>query len=84
MSCSTPGTLRTPKEAEVVGVWACKEDAEKKMAEEADAIRREFPADFWQEDMTWDDDDEIHLGHDPMNPEPATIYCWTICRFEIM
>ena len=79
-------TWNTPANegAEIVGVWACKEDAQAKMREEAQNLRKEFPTDFWTEDMTWEDDDEIHLGYDPMTLELATIYDWTICKSEIM
>ncbi len=75
----TPDTEGT----EVVGVWACKENAQARMVEEAKKIRMEFPADFWEEDMTWEDDNEIHLGFDPKNLELATIYCWTIHTVEV-
>jgi len=68
---------------EIVGVYACHEGAKKKMIEEADKIRQEFDSDFWQEDMTWEGDNEIHLGFDPMTMQPATIYCWTICTREV-
>lgn len=68
---------------EIVGAYACHEDAQKKMIEEAKKIREQFDSDFWQEDMTWEDDNEIHLGFDPMTIQPATIYCWTICSREV-
>lgn len=38
----------------------------------------------WDEDMTWEDDFEIHLGRDSHTPyEPATVYCWTIAKLDV-
>lgn len=33
--------------------------------------------------MTWAEDNEIHLGFDPMNGKPATVYCWEIVEMEV-
>lgn len=40
--------------------------------------------DFWDEDMTWEEEREIHFGRDSlMANELATIYCWQIVEKEV-
>ncbi len=68
---------------EVVGVYRSFADTAEEMRDEADKVKQAFEPDFWQEDMTWEGENEIHLGHDPMTLEPATIYCWRINKMEV-
>lgn len=68
---------------EVLAAYSDFEKASGAMRDEADKIKREFDPDFWDEDMTWEDEDEIHLGHDPMTLELTTIYCWRVDKLEV-
>lgn len=69
---------------EVIGVYWDKQKAREEMRSHAEAIRAEFPPDIWQEDYTWEEDDEIHLGFDPQKQYvAATIYCWEIVEMEV-
>ncbi len=69
---------------EILGVYHDFEDATEAMRVEAERVAEEYGLDFWQEDMTWRGENEIHLGHDPrMFLDPATIYCWRIDKMEV-
>lgn len=69
---------------DIMGVYWNVDDAIDDMKSDAAVIKAEYPTDFWEDDMTWEDDREIHLGYDDINGfEPATIYCWEITEFEI-
>ena len=69
---------------DILGVYSLLEDAQNVMESEATAIQKEFPDDFWDEDMTWAEEFEIHLGHNPKAAyKSATIYCWTIQEMEV-
>jgi len=69
---------------EVLGVYRHKEHAQAEMRSRAAALKKEFPVDAWDEDYTWEDADEIHLGFESQNAfEPATIYCWTIVKTDV-
>lgn len=68
---------------EVVGVYLHPKDAVKTMKADAEATKAYYDQDFWNEDMTWEGEQEIYLGHDPMNGSLATIYCWEIVSAEV-
>lgn len=69
---------------EIIGVYFDRDRAQREMRILAEKLKDEYDDSFWDEDMTWEDDDEIHLGHDPMKLyESATVYCWTIARTEV-
>ncbi len=69
---------------EVLGVLSTVEKARAQIEVGADAIRKEFDEDFWDEDMTWDEPMSIHLGRCGRNClEQATIYSWEISEQEI-
>lgn len=69
---------------EVLGVFSTVEKARAQIEVGADAIRKEFDEDFWDEDMTWDEPSEIHLGRDERGYcNPATIYSWEIVLREV-
>lgn len=68
---------------EILGVYRDIEDARADMSVAAAVIRAEFPANIWGEDMTWCEDNEIHLGFDRNGDMLATIYCWEIVTMEV-
>ncbi len=70
---------------EIIGVYRHIEDARKKMRSCANRLKAEFPDDAWEEDMTWSDADEIHLGFEDKCGGGffATIYCWEIVSREV-
>lgn len=68
---------------EVLGVFLNLSDAILAMKSAADSLKAEYPSDFWEEDFTWQDELEIHLGSQKDNPGYATIYCWTISEEEL-
>ena len=48
------------------------------------AIAKEYYSyDFWEEDMTWEDECEIHLGRNQSGCNLATIYAWKIDEMEV-
>ena len=54
------------------------------MKSAAQKVKSYYPKDYWEPDMTWEDDAEIHLGRDShARYELATIYSWTISRMEV-
>lgn len=69
---------------EVLGVYRRQEDAIADMQAAADKIRKEYDSDFWDADMTWESERDIHLGRPSVSGhELATIYCWDITEQEI-
>lgn len=71
---------------EVLGIYSEEnlEKARNDMLACADAVKEMFPADVWQDDFTWEYDDEIHLGFDPQIAFcNATIYSWEITKHEV-
>lgn len=69
---------------EVLGVFEKIEKARAKIVAGAGAIRAAYDEDFWDEDMTWDEPSEIHLGRDERDySNPATIYSWEIVQREV-
>lgn len=63
---------------EVLGVFLNLSDAILAMKSAAESLKAQYPSDYWEEDFTWQDELEIHLGSQKDNPSYATIYCWTI------
>lgn len=69
---------------EVCGVYKYVDNAISIMKKDAEHVKSYYQDDYWDEDMTWEDELEIHLGRDSHNPyEPATVYCWTITKAEV-
>ena len=70
--------------AEILGVFSSMEAAREVIKASAEKIRAEYEPDFWDEDMTWDEPSEIHLGRDERGySNPATIYSWEIVQREV-
>lgn len=68
---------------EILGVYHSIEDAREDMSFAAAVIRAQFPPGVWDKDMTWQEDNEIHLGFDNTGGRIATIYCWEIISMEV-
>ena len=69
---------------EILGVFEKIEKARAQIVAGAGAIRAEYDEDFWDDDMTWDEPSEIHLGRDERgNTNPATNYSWEIVQREV-
>lgn len=70
---------------EIIGVYRNIEGARKEMELCAARLKAEFPDDVWEDDMTWTDNNEIHLGFDSKlgGSFLATIYCWEIVSREV-
>ena len=68
---------------EIMGVYQYEPAAQHDMLMDAQATKAYYSSDFWMDDMTWNSEREIHLGYDPMNGRPATIYCWEIAEMEV-
>ncbi len=70
--------------AEVIGVYADPERAIADMRKGAEAVKADYPQDYWDGDMTWEDDCEIYLGRSSCRAfELATHYAWNITRAEV-
>lgn len=69
---------------EVMGVYFDNETAISKMKEDADRVKSYYPNDYWDKDMTWEDDTEIYLGRGSYTAyELSTNYYWTIAKMEV-
>ena len=68
---------------EVMGAYYEADKAIADMKADAAATKAYYPADFWEDDATWEDEYEIHLGKCTTMSEPATIYCWVIEKVEV-
>lgn len=68
---------------EVMGAYRNAEKAMADMKADAAATKACYPADFWEDDFTWENEREIHLGQGSDIYGPATIYCWTIDNVEV-
>ncbi len=69
--------------SEVMGAYFDVDKAIADMKADAETIKAYYPADYWENDCTWEDDAEIHLGRCSTKNEPATFYCWTITKVEV-
>lgn len=69
---------------DIVGVYKSMSAARHNMTVDVQAIKAHYDPNFWTDDMTWENELEIHLGHDSMNGSPATIYCWEIKIVEVI
>lgn len=72
-----------------VDLFANKAAAKGVMRERADRIRLEYREllgrDPWEEDYTWESENEIHLGFNPKGIYPfATVYSWRIYPSEVI
>lgn len=52
--------------ADVAGVYRDVEGAIDDMKSAAQKVKSYYPKDYWEPDMTWEDDAEIHLAEIPM------------------
>lgn len=69
---------------EIMAVYENIDNAILDMQADASATKAYYDADFWDEDMTWEEEREIHLGRDTKNfAELAVIYCWEIIEKEV-
>ncbi len=68
---------------EILGVYRNVEDAREDMSAAAAVLCQEFPNDVWDDDMTWYDNNEIHIGFDNTGGRIATVYCWKIVTKEV-
>ena len=69
---------------EVLGVSSTVEKARAQIVAGAGAIRAEYDEDFWDEDMSWDEPMNIHLGRCGRDYlEQATVYSWEIFEQEV-
>ena len=71
---------------EIMAVYENVDDAIADMKADADATKAYYSGqpDFWDEDMTWEEEREIHLGSSTHSfCEPAVIYCWEVVEKEV-
>ena len=61
------------------------QDASDAMHESVARLKAEFPEDAWEDDYTWEDTMEVHLGFDlcSYRGDLATIYYWEILPTEV-
>ena len=70
--------------SEILGVFSTFAKARAQLVAGAVETIAEYDEDFWDEDMTWDEPSEIHLGRDERGySNPATIYSWEIVQREV-
>lgn len=70
---------------EIIGVYRSIEAARAKMNLCAAKPKKEFMDNVWETDMTWQEDNEIHLGFSEVcgGCPVATYYCWEIITAEV-
>ncbi len=68
---------------EIIGAYHNINNAIEAMKDAAETVKSYYPANFWEDDSTWEDDCEIHLGKCSTMGELATIYCWEIKKVEV-
>lgn len=70
---------------EVMAVYEKAEDAISAMKAEVAATKAYYPnPDYWDEDMTWEEEREIHLGRNSRGfGDLAVIYCWEVVEKEV-
>lgn len=69
---------------EVLGVYSDFEKAREIMQAEAEKIRAEYDEDFWDDDMSCEEPNEIRLGHCARDYlELDTVYSWEISEQDI-
>lgn len=68
---------------EIMGVYYELENAVSDMKADAAATKAYYSTDYWEDDMTWEDECEIHLGRNSDGNGLATIYCWTVEKMEV-
>lgn len=72
--------------SDILGVFSRRKDAIEFMREDATATKsyyNGFGESYWDDDMTWESDTEIHLGRDA-HTSYATIHCWEITEHEVI
>jgi len=70
---------------EIMGAYDLEVSAHTDMVLDAAATKQYYSQDFWEDDMTWENEREIHLGstRGTGNDAYATIYCWEIVEMEV-
>lgn len=68
---------------DIMGAYFDQEKAAADMRADADATKAHYTHDYWDDDMTWEDDCEIHLGRNADGEGLATIYCWEVEKVEV-
>lgn len=68
---------------EIMGVYEIESFAHQDMVLDAAATKAYYDSDFWDDDMTWENEREIHLGSEKRESIYATIYCWEIVEAEV-
>lgn len=69
---------------EVMAVYEKLEDAISDMQADAATIKVSHGDGYWDTDMTWEEEREIHLGRNSRSfCELAVIYCWEIVEKEV-
>ena len=69
---------------EILGVFEKIEKARAQIVAGAGAIRAEYDEDFWDDDMSCEEPNEIRLGHCARDYlELDTVYSWEISEQEI-
>ncbi len=71
---------------EIMAVYENVDDAIADMKADADATKayHSVQPNFWDEDMTWEEEREIHLGRNTRSfGDLAVIYCWEIVEKEV-
>lgn len=68
---------------EVMGAYFELENAVAAMKADAAATMAHYNSDFWEDDMTWVSECEIHLGRNSNGEGLATIYCWAVKKVEV-
>lgn len=68
----------------VMGVFKDIDNAISVMRADVERTKGYYPVDYWEKDMTWEDDCEVHLGRSAKSfGELATIHCWEITKAEV-
>lgn len=68
---------------EIMSAYYQLENAISDMKADADATKAYYDSNYWDDEMTWEEDREIHLGHSAKGNMLDTIYCWNIEKVEV-
>lgn len=70
---------------EIMGVYRQEASARHRMVLDAQTVKTYYEPDFWEEDYTWENAREIHLGgaRGTAVAGYATIYGWEIVELEV-
>lgn len=70
---------------DIMGAYKRATSAYYDMMLDVEKVKTYFESDFWEEDMTWENTHEVHLGstRGTGNERYATIYGWEIIELEV-